>query len=64
MRKLSKLPIILKGIMSVEDALKAHEYGVDAIWVSNHGGRQLDTVLSSARILPKMRTALNSTETQ
>jgi isopentenyl diphosphate isomerase/L-lactate dehydrogenase-like FMN-dependent dehydrogenase len=40
----TKLPIILKGICSVEDAELAAKYKVDAIWISNHGGRQLDTV--------------------
>jgi len=39
------LPIVLKGIMSSEDAQLAVELGVDAVWISNHGGRQLDTVL-------------------
>lgn len=38
----TKLPIILKGIMSVEDAKLAIEYGARAIILSNHGGRQLD----------------------
>lgn len=44
-------PVILKGIMDVEDARKAVEVGVDAIVVSNHGGRQLDGALSSIRAL-------------
>ena len=41
---LSTLPIVLKGIMTAEDALMAVEHGVDGIIVSNHGGRQLDCV--------------------
>ncbi|MEL6204101.1 MAG: alpha-hydroxy acid oxidase [Pseudomonadota bacterium] len=44
-------PVILKGIMDVEDARKAVEVGADAIVVSNHGGRQLDGALSSIRAL-------------
>jgi len=44
-------PVILKGIMEVEDAKKAAEIGADAIVVSNHGGRQLDGALSSIRML-------------
>lgn len=40
---MSKLKIVVKGIMTVEDALIALEHGVDGIWVSNHGARQLDT---------------------
>ena len=43
--------VILKGIMEVEDAVKAAELGADAIIVSNHGGRQLDGALSSIRML-------------
>ena len=42
---------VLKGILDVEDAKKAAELGVDAIIVSNHGGRQLDGALSSIRLL-------------
>ena len=43
--------VILKGILDVEDAVKAAEVGADAIVVSNHGGRQLDGALSSIRML-------------
>jgi L-lactate dehydrogenase (cytochrome) len=43
--------VILKGIMEVDDAVKAAELGADAIIVSNHGGRQLDGALSSIRAL-------------
>lgn len=42
MKNHTKLPIILKGITTVEDALKAVEKGVPAIMLSNHGGRQVD----------------------
>jgi len=35
----AQMPLVIKGIMNVEDALKAKKYGADAIWVSNHGGR-------------------------
>lgn len=45
-------PLIIKGILDPEDAKKAAVSGADAIVVSNHGGRQLDGVLSSARALP------------
>ncbi|MEM9247924.1 MAG: alpha-hydroxy acid oxidase [Pseudomonadota bacterium] len=44
-------PVILKGILDVEDARKAADVGADAIIVSNHGGRQLDGALSSIRML-------------
>lgn len=43
----SGLPIVLKGVQNVEDAKLAVEYGVDGIFLSNHGGRSLDTYVSS-----------------
>jgi isopentenyl diphosphate isomerase/L-lactate dehydrogenase-like FMN-dependent dehydrogenase len=46
------IPFILKGIMTVEDAAIAAEHGVDAIYVSNHGGRQLDHGLGAMDVLP------------
>ncbi|HVS28249.1 MAG TPA: alpha-hydroxy acid oxidase [Solirubrobacteraceae bacterium] len=46
------LPVVLKGILTAEDARRAAACGVAAIVVSNHGGRQLDTVLSGADALP------------
>lgn len=50
--------IILKGILDPEDAREAVANGVDAIVVSNHGGRQLDDVTSTARILPSIADAV------
>ncbi len=44
--------LVLKGILDVEDAKRASDIGADAIVVSNHGGRQLDDVRSTARALP------------
>jgi L-lactate dehydrogenase (cytochrome) len=43
LRRSTKLPIVLKGIQTAEDALMAAEYGLDGVLVSNHGGRSLDT---------------------
>ena len=51
-------PLVLKGIMNVEDAKKAAAIGVDAIVVSNHGGRQLDGAISSIRALPSIVEAV------
>jgi len=51
-------PLVIKGILDPEDAAKAAASGADAIVVSNHGGRQLDGVLSSARALPAIAQAL------
>ena len=55
--------VILKGILDVEDAVRAAELGADAIVVSNHGGRQLDGALSSIRMLePIVRAVGDRTE--
>lgn len=45
-------PIILKGIQSVSDAARAVQAGMDGVWVSNHGGRQVDGAVPSLRQLP------------
>ncbi|MDO7835629.1 FMN-dependent L-lactate dehydrogenase LldD [Sphingobium sp. HBC34] len=50
--------IVIKGILDVEDARDAVSFGADGIVVSNHGGRQLDGVLSSARALPAIADAV------
>lgn len=52
LKKQTKLPILLKGILHPSDARLAIESGVDGIIVSNHGGRQLDGVISSVDALP------------
>ena len=51
-RERTSLPIVLKGILHPDDAVIAADRGVDAIVVSNHGGRQLDTVPSGIDALP------------
>ena len=51
-------PMIIKGILDPEDAKDAVRFGADGIVVSNHGGRQLDGVLSSARALPPIVDAV------
>ena len=51
-------PLIIKGILDAEDAQLAANNGADAIVVSNHGGRQLDGVLSTARALPAIADAI------
>ncbi|MBL8382772.1 MAG: alpha-hydroxy-acid oxidizing protein [Burkholderiales bacterium] len=52
------LPLVLKGIATAEDAALAVEHGVDVIYVSNHGGRQLDHGLGSAAVLPEVLDAV------
>lgn len=54
LRSISKLPVLLKGVMSPEDALRAADSGVDGIIVSNHGGRNLDTLPSTCEVLPRI----------
>jgi len=51
-------PLVIKGILDPDDACEAAELGADGIVVSNHGGRQLDGVLSSARALPPIAQAV------
>ena len=53
-----KGPMLIKGILDPEDAKDAVRFGADGIIVSNHGGRQLDGVLSSARALPAIADAV------
>jgi len=51
-------PMVIKGILDPEDARDAVRFGADGIVVSNHGGRQLDGVLSTARALPAIASAV------
>ena len=55
-RSWSPLPLVLKGIMTAEDARLAVEHGADGIVVSNHGARQLDRVSATADVLRKSWT--------
>src|SRR5437763_643059 len=54
----SPLPVIVKGVLTPEDAVLAAEHGARGLIVSNHGGRQLDTVLSGADALPPIVDAV------
>ena len=58
MRSLWPGKLVLKGILDVEDAKRAASAGVDAIVVSNHGGRQLDGARSSIASLPDIANAV------
>jgi L-lactate dehydrogenase (cytochrome) len=51
-------PMVIKGVLDAEDARDAVRFGADGIVVSNHGGRQLDGVLSTARALPAIADAV------
>ncbi len=48
------LPVLLKGVVRADDAKRALDEGVEGLWVSNHGGRQLDTSITTARALPEI----------
>ena len=54
------VPLILKGIATAEDAELAVQHGVEVVYVSNHGGRQLDHGLGSAAVLPEIVKAIGS----
>jgi isopentenyl diphosphate isomerase/L-lactate dehydrogenase-like FMN-dependent dehydrogenase len=57
-RRRTRLPLILKGIMAAEDAVFAVEHGVDVIYVSNHGGRQIDHAPGALDLLEEIMCAL------
>ena len=59
LRGITDLPIVLKGILTAEDAELAMQHGAAAIWVSNHGGRQLDTAVESIEALPEVVQAVD-----
>lgn len=59
LRTVTSLPIILKGLLTAEDALLALEHGAAGIIVSNHGGRQLDGAVASIEALPEIVEAVN-----
>ncbi|HEV2974155.1 MAG TPA: lactate 2-monooxygenase [Solirubrobacteraceae bacterium] len=58
LREQTALPIVLKGIVDVEDARRALDAGVDALLVSNHGGRQVDGAIGALDALPWIRDAV------
>ena len=59
LRSLTKLPILLKGLVHPDDARKALDHGVDGVIVSNHGGRQLDGGMGTLDALPPMVKAVD-----
>ena len=58
LQKTTRLPVGIKGIMTVRDAKRAVEMGVRIIWVSNHGGRQLDHTDGTTDTLPRIADAV------
>ena len=59
-RKNTKMPIILKGIATAEDAIMARDHGVDVVYISNHGGRQLDHGAGAIEVLPEVVAAVGA----
>ena len=60
LRGLTGLPLVLKGVRTAEDAHVAAESGVNGILVSTHGGRQIDSTMSSVEMLPEIVEAVNN----
>ena len=58
LRSITRLPVLIKGIVRGDDATRAVEHGAAGIIVSNHGGRQLDTAIASVRALPEVADAV------
>jgi 4-hydroxymandelate oxidase len=59
LRSITRLPVLLKGVLRADDAARAAEHGVSGVIVSNHGGRQLDTALATIRALPEIAQAVS-----
>jgi len=59
-RELWRGPIVIKGVLTVEEARRSVDEGATAIVVSNHGGRQLDGVPAALRVLPEIVAAINN----
>jgi 4-hydroxymandelate oxidase len=60
LRAATRLPLIVKGILNPDDARQARACGADALVVSNHGGRTLDTLEASLHALPAVRQAVGA----
>jgi lactate 2-monooxygenase len=58
LRDETKLPLLVKGVLTAEDAVRARDCGVDGIVVSNHGGRQVDGAVAALDALAEVRDAL------
>ena len=58
LRSVCPIPLVVKGVLRADDALRAIDAGCDGVWVSNHGGRQLDTSVAGADALPEIADAV------
>lgn len=59
LRETTGLPVVVKGVLDGPGAVLAAESGAAAVWVSNHGGRQLDRTVATAAVLPEVDAALD-----
>lgn len=62
LRAVTRLPVVVKGVLSPVDAALAVRAGVAAVWISNHGGRQLDGAVASLDVLPACVAAVRAAE--
>ena len=60
LRELIDLPLLVKGVLTAEDAVRARELGVDGVIVSNHGGRQVDGAVAALDAYVEVREALGA----
>ena len=58
LRKMIRTPMLLKGVLTAQDALRSIDHGADGIVVSNHGGRALDYSPSTLEVLPEIADAV------
>ncbi len=58
LRSITRLPLVIKGIVRADDARRAHDAGAAGVVVSNHGGRQLDTSVATIDVLPEIVAAV------
>ncbi|HEX5039232.1 MAG TPA: alpha-hydroxy acid oxidase [Candidatus Limnocylindria bacterium] len=58
LRGVCPIPLIAKGVLRADDASRAVDAGCDGVWVSNHGGRQLDTAIAAIDALPEIVDAV------
>jgi lactate 2-monooxygenase len=63
LRERTTVPVLVKGILTAEDARRAHDAGVDGIVVSNHGGRQVDGAVAALDALVEVRSELGADAT-
>ena len=59
LKSITRLPVVVKGILTAQDAALAVEHGADGILVSNHGGRQLDGAVATLEALPEVVAAVD-----